>query len=89
MAIDFDAPPINDPIIDQDGMMDDNWRLWFNDLQQNISSYLSKYAIQVPEITTVERDAIMNQSDRLFIKNSTTGTYQMREAGVWKNVQLF
>lgn len=86
MAISIDQPPVNDPMIDKNGYLTGVWRDWFTTNIGTLITILSAFGIQLPPITTPERDTIQNTPDFLLIGNSTTGEPQIYLSGAWKNI---
>ena len=44
--------------------------------------------LNLPSVTTTQRDALPNTADGQFVYNSTTATIQARQGGAWKDVPL-
>lgn len=86
MAISLDLPPINDPIADENGNLTDVWRDWFSTNLGTLITYFTQFGVQLPPVTSTERDNILNAPDGLMIQNNTTGEPQIYNNGAWKNI---
>lgn len=84
MSQTFDELPLYDPIFDP------NTRkltpVWFNFLasfSQTLGQYLSENGMDLPQMTTTQRNAQINPPNGRMIYNTTTNKGQIREAGAW------
>lgn len=85
MTISIDLPPVNDPIVDKNGMLTGVWRDWFATNIGTLATYITQYGIQLPAVTSTQRDALNAPENGLLIQNSTTGEPQIY-LGSWKNI---
>jgi len=86
MAISFDTPPLYDPIVDRNGKLKDTWQSWFATFYITIISYLTENGVQLPTLSTAERDKILNATNGLMIFNSTILEPQIYIGGTWRNI---
>jgi hypothetical protein len=85
MANDFDQFPLYDELIKKNSLqMSDIWVSFMATFYQNITDYLSQTGIKLPDLTTVERDAIQSPDNGQVLYNTTLGKAQIFEEGAWK-----
>jgi len=83
--ISIDLPPVEDPIVDKKGFLTPVWRDWFATNIGTLVTYITQYGLQLPPITTTQRDTLNNPKNGLVIQNETTGEPQIY-LGSWKNI---
>lgn len=86
MAISFDTPPVYDPIVDKDGKLTPSWQGWFATFYNTMISYLGESGLQLPTLSTAERDKILNPQNGLMIFNQTISEPQIFIGGTWRNI---
>ena len=89
MANDFDEFPLYDPIVRKDGpQLSPVWRSFFSTFYQNLISYMSQHGMFIPQLTTVQRDAIQSPVEGQMIYNVTIHAPQIWQiiggVGAWK-----
>ena len=83
MATDFDEFPLYDPLVIPDRKLSDIWVGSMSTFYMNLISYLTAGGILMPQVTTVQRDALQNVQNGQMIYNTTLGSAQYFKAGVW------
>lgn len=83
--ISIDQPPIYDQMVDKDGKLTGIWRDWFSTNIGTLITYITQYGIQLPPITSTQRDALIDPENGLVIQNETTGEPQIY-LGAWKDI---
>jgi len=90
MALDFDGPPLYDPITRIDDKsrvpplgMSDIYRDWLSTFFQTLSTYLTSGGVFLPQLTTAQRNALQNPINGQMIYNVTIGSAQYFKAGTW------
>lgn len=83
---DFNSPPVNDKIIDVNSKLSPPWEDWFTFNWQNLVTFLSSSGVFLPQLTTVQRNAITPLTNGQMIYNTTLDAPQMVVAGVWKTI---
>lgn len=83
-------------------IISDPYGLW-NEIQTAVNSKLdgaggvitgpvsfsgSTTTFRIPNLTTVERDALVSPQNGMIIYNTTTGTPQIYDGGVWNNIDM-
>lgn len=86
MTISIDLPPINDAIVDDEGKLTAVWRDWFSTNIGTLITYITQFGIQLPPISSTERDSLISPKNGLVIQNGTTGEPQVYTSGAWKNI---
>ena len=81
----IDHPPIDIPLV-KEGQMHPVWLNWFNSLKPTLEATTTNLRLQVPGITTVERDKIPNVTNGMQVYNTDTHKMQVYENGQWKTV---
>jgi hypothetical protein len=82
MANDFDQFPLNDKLV-KGVFMSDEWASFIATFFQNLIGYLSQNGIFVPQLTSVQRDAIQSPQEGQMIYNTTTNAPQIYQNGAW------
>lgn len=85
---DFDQFPLYDELtkIDpakQNLLMSDVWREALSTLFNNLTSYLTQGGILLPQLTTSQRDALINPQNGQMIYNTSLATAQYFNSGTW------
>ena len=84
MARNFDAFPVYDPVVKAGtNNLSGVWSDFLATFIQTLQQYLTQNGIFVPQLTTVQRDTLINVSNGQIIYNTTTQKFQGREAGAW------
>ena len=84
MATDFDQFPLYDPLVKKGtDKLSDVWVGSISTFYMNLIGYLTQGGILMPQVTTVQRDALQNVQNGQMIYNTTLGTAQYFKAGVW------
>lgn len=83
MANDFDDFPVYDKISDPNGDLSFQWKNSFATFFANLTGYLTQGGMLLPQVTTAQRDALLNPQNGQIIYNTTLGTAQYLKAGVW------
>ncbi len=85
---DFDEFPLYDELTKKDQsklnyIMSDVWRESMATLFNNLISYLTQGGILLPQLTSVQRDALINPQNGQMIYNVTIDSAQYFKAGTW------
>ena len=84
MSNDIDLPPLYDPLTKKNpDKMSDIWVDWFGTFYQTLISYLSQNGIFLPQLTSIQRDALQSPQNGQMIYNTTIGSAQYFKAGAW------
>ena len=83
MAIDLDQFPLYDKITENNGDLSPVWRDFLANFQQTLSGYLTQFGLVAPNLTSDNRDSIINPINGLIIYNTTTNKFQGYENGAW------
>ncbi|MDP4145634.1 MAG: hypothetical protein Q8936_14300 [Bacillota bacterium] len=86
MANDFDQFPLYDPLIKEG--TDKMSSVWINSIStfyMNLIGYLTQGGILLPQLTTAQRDALINVTNGQMIYNTTLGSAQYFKAGAWSS----
>ncbi len=84
MATDFDQFPLYDPIVKKGTeKLSDIWVGSISTFYMNLIAYLTAGGILMPQVTTVQRDALQNVQNGQMIYNTSLNTAQYFKAGVW------
>lgn len=85
MARDFDNFPTYDPIIKDHVYLSNVWSDFMATFVETLQGYLRETGIQVPRLTTAQRDALKNVPGGWIIYNTTLNKFQGYENGAWVN----
>ncbi len=83
MASNFDAPLIYDPVTQKGDLLADEWSSWFSTFYDTLNSYLTEGGIFLPQLTTAQRDALINVQNGQTIYNTTLNSAQYFKNGTW------
>ena len=84
MSTDFDQFPTYDPLIKQGtNKMSSIWTDFMATFYMTLTGYLTSGGIFLPQLTTVQRDALINVQNGQMIYNTTVGSAQYFKAGTW------
>jgi len=88
MANNFDEFPLYDVLTKKDLskndlVMSDVWRESMATLFNNLVSYLTQGGFLLPQLTSLQRDQLLNPQNGQMIYNTTIGSAQYLKAGVW------
>jgi len=84
MSQDFDQFPIYDPLIKKGtDKMSSVWTDFMATFYMNLISYLTQGGILLPQLTTAQRDKLIDVTNGQTIYNTTIGSAQYFKAGVW------
>lgn len=86
MAIDFDNFPVYDVLVKRNVYMADIWADFFATFIETLQGYLSQNGIFVPQISTNQRDDLINVINGQLIYNTTLNKFQGYENGAWVNL---
>jgi hypothetical protein len=87
MSNDFDDFPVYDPVIKQGkSQLSDLWVGVFSTFYQTLISYLTSSGIIAPELTTLQRNALLSPKNGQIIYNTTLNKFQGFENGAWVNL---
>lgn len=87
MANDLDQFPLFDKLVKPGtDKLSDVWMDSLATFLQNLTGYLSRFGVFLPQITTNERDSIQNPVNGQIIYNTTLDTAQYFKAGVWTSI---
>jgi hypothetical protein len=87
MATDFDQFPIYDPLIKEGTtLMSDVWVDFFATFFQTLIGYITQYGINPPNLTTTQRNTIINPQNGQIIYNTTVDAPQFYQtsSGTWR-----
>jgi hypothetical protein len=84
----FDEFPLYDELTKkvmdkQNPIMSDVWRESMATLFNNLISYLTQGGILLPQLTTLQRDNLINIQNGQMIYNTDLGSAQYFKAGTW------
>lgn len=83
MANDFDDFPVYDKIADPNGDLSFQWKNSLATFFVTLTGYLTQTGVLLPQVTTAQRDEILNPQNGQTIYNTTLGTAQYLKEGVW------
>lgn len=84
MANNFDQFPIYDTLVKKDTFqMAPIWVDFITTFYGNLVAYLTEGGILLPQLTTQQRDQLINVQLGQMIYNTTLGSAQYYKAGVW------
>lgn len=91
MAKSFSAPPLDFKMLDDNGYVTSVWKQWFADTFQTLDALASEAGVQLPVLTTSERDSndVIDQNNipaGLTIFNSTTAKAQTYDGTMWQDL---
>lgn len=88
MALDFDELPVYDPIVKDDEKLTPIWVGSLTTLYQTLISYLTQGGILLPNLTTKQRDEIINPQNGQTIYNVTVDAPQFYQSslGIWRTI---
>lgn len=87
MAREFDDFPIYDALIKANTPYLSNvWVDFLATFMQTLQGYLTQGGILAPQLTTVQRDALINVTNGQIIYNTTLNKLQAYENGAWANL---
>ena len=86
MARDFDNFPTYDPVIKDQVYLSNVWSDFMATFVETLQGYLTQNGIQVPRLTTDQRDSLRNVVNGQLIYNTTLEKFQGYEAGSWQNL---
>ena len=87
MAVDFDEFPTGDALVKTDTtFMSDVWITFMSTFFQTLIGYLSQYGIFLPNLTTAQRNTIINPQNGQMIYNTTLNAPQFFQtsSGTWR-----
>jgi hypothetical protein len=87
MAIDFDLPPINDPLTKRSSdFLSDNWREYVSTLIDTLTIYLTQYGDIIPNITVEERDSIQEpqEGQMIYTTDIIVGPPRTAQLQIWQ-----
>lgn len=87
MATDFDQFPLYDPLVKKDtDKMSDIWIGSISVFYMNLIGYLTQNGILIPQLTTLQRNAIKNPQEGQLIYNTNAipGPPRTAEIQVWQ-----
>jgi hypothetical protein len=85
MAVDFDPPPIYDPVV-EDKLMSNNWQAWQEYSWQTLTSYINKNGFFLPPMTTAQRNELQSPVNGQMFYNTDLNKAQLFEGGAWKTI---
>jgi len=84
MANDFDQFPLYDYLVKKvTDKMSSVWVDFMSTFYMNFISYLTQGGILLPQLTTAQRDALLNPQNGQMIYNTTLNSAQYLKNGVW------
>ena len=91
MAEDFDQFPVYDVLIKpENGKMSDEWIGSFSTLYQTLIGYLTQFGIFLPNLTSVQRNSIINPQNGQIIYNTTIDAPQFYQvsSSSWRTISF-
>jgi len=88
MPLDFDQYPLYDAIVGRDGRhLSDTWNLFLAADRQNLSQFLTSTTVNLPNVTTAQRDQLKNLKNGLMIYNTDVDSAQLykESSNTWVN----
>jgi len=77
MALNFDGPPVYDPLTSGGAYISDIWVAWLATFGQTLAEYLTQNGIFTPLLTTAQRDQIQSPQLGQLIYNTSTNELQV------------
>jgi len=87
MSVDFDLPPVNDPLtIEDKDHISNVWYMYFCTQIQTLTSYLTQFGMLIPRLTTAQRNTIQSPQEGQLIYNidATPGPPRSAAIQVWQ-----
>jgi len=79
-------PPIDQRLIDTNGMMTDAWQSWFITFYQSLITTIQTNFIKLPLINATQLASIINPTDGLMAFNTTTSQPIISIGGTFRNI---
>lgn len=86
MARDFDNFPTYDPVIKDQVYLSNVWSDFMATFVETLQGYLTQFGIQVPRLTTEQRDSLQHVVNGQLIYNTTLNKFQGFENNSWQNL---
>jgi hypothetical protein len=86
MAVDFDEFPLDDKVLNLEGLLSGVWRGSMSTFFQTLIGYLSQNGIFVPKLTNDQLNQIQTPELGQLIYNTTIDKLQAYENGAWQNL---
>lgn len=92
--IDFDIPPLYDPIINAQNMMylSNVWIAYWSSFYQTLMSYISQNGFYLPQLTMAERNSLINNTNGQLIYNTDPGVdgpqFWQASSQSWRTIQF-
>jgi len=84
----LDPPPTASKPLDKDGKWTSTWVQWFNTLKPVLEATISQNRVNIPRVTTEQRDKIPHVTDGDMIHNTTLNNPQIYQGGTWKTFTI-
>lgn len=80
MALDIDRPPVEGQEFSYE------FQLWLTSFYQTLTEFMGASGLNLPNLSTKDRDALQNVQLGKLIYNTTDSEFQVFKAGTWRNV---
>ena len=86
MAISFNEPPLDEPMVDKQGKLTPQWRAYQSSFYNTIIAYLTQYGDPLPQITTLQMNSIVDPPYGLTAFNTTLGKAVIYLSSGWQTI---
>lgn len=91
MATDFDLLPVYDPILKgKTGIISDVWRDTLSRNMDTLTSYMTQFGFNLPNLTTTQRNQIQSPNNGQLIYNTTVDAPQFYQvsSSSWRTISF-
>ena len=86
MSVDFDEFPVYDPITEKGDRLSGVWQASMSTFFQTLIEYLTQYGVLIPNVTTEQRNSILEPEEGQTITNSDRKALQVYLNGGWQEI---
>ena len=74
----FDEPPVYDFVLKgENSTISDTWRAWYTTWYQTLTNFITQFGFFIPQLTTKQRDALVNPAGGQLIYNTDANVLQV------------